>query len=295
MVKDAMNKELTQLINKNSFEQIDSRTLRPQQLQHVVATRWVITQRPTNSGTKDIKCRFCGQGFSQFIHDTDTQTLAATPSSMAMRLLLTIAIIKQFTVFTIDVASAFLNTPIDKEVLVQPPKEYYHKNPHILWKMTKALYTLHTSPKISQEHLSTILQQLGLTRLKSDTCVFANRQSTIHVMLYVDDLLVVGGSTSAPQFLQQFQQHLELKHTSQLTTTTPLEFLGKTVELQHDGTIQLSFAPQYHHKILKTYNMDKCNPSTTPGNRKPLIAAQPLDEEQHSMFSTDYIPSTHNF
>eukprot|EP00971_Amphidinium_carterae_P034812 685334-Amphidinium_carterae.1 len=45
-------------------------------------------------------------GFSQFIHDTDAKTFAATPSSMAMRLelLLTIAIIKKFTVFTTDVA-----------------------------------------------------------------------------------------------------------------------------------------------------------------------------------------------
>eukprot|EP00971_Amphidinium_carterae_P226296 4488677-Amphidinium_carterae.1 len=37
---------------------------------------------------------------------------------MAMRLLLTIAIIKKFTVFTTDVASAFLYTPINEEVLV---------------------------------------------------------------------------------------------------------------------------------------------------------------------------------
>eukprot|EP00971_Amphidinium_carterae_P015091 297888-Amphidinium_carterae.1 len=61
---------------------------------------------------------------------------------MAMRLLLTIAIIKKFTVFTTDVASVFLNTPINEEVLVQPPKEYYHNQPNVLWKMTKALYGL---------------------------------------------------------------------------------------------------------------------------------------------------------
>eukprot|EP00971_Amphidinium_carterae_P185540 3684087-Amphidinium_carterae.1 len=97
-----MNKELSQLLSKKSFEEIDKDRLTPEQLQRVVATRWVITQRPTNSGTKDIKCRFFGKGFSQFIHNTDIQTFAATPSSMAMRLLLTIAIIKQFTVFTTD-------------------------------------------------------------------------------------------------------------------------------------------------------------------------------------------------
>eukprot|EP00971_Amphidinium_carterae_P073338 1450077-Amphidinium_carterae.1 len=45
-----------------------------------------------------------------------------------MRLLLTIAIIKKFTVFTTDVPTAFLNTPINEEVLVEPPKEYCFAN-----------------------------------------------------------------------------------------------------------------------------------------------------------------------
>eukprot|EP00971_Amphidinium_carterae_P166626 3302226-Amphidinium_carterae.3 len=106
-MKDAMNKELSQLLSKQSL----NCTLAPEQRQQVVATKWVITQRPTNNGQKDIKCRFCGKGFSHIIHDTDTQIFAATLSSMTMHLLLTIAIIKQFTVFTTDVASAFLNTP----------------------------------------------------------------------------------------------------------------------------------------------------------------------------------------
>eukprot|EP00971_Amphidinium_carterae_P321130 6383213-Amphidinium_carterae.1 len=72
------------------------------------------------------------------------------------------------------------------------------------------------------------------------------------------------------QFLQQFQQHFELKHTTQLTKSTSLEFLGKTIELQDYGTIQSFFSAEYYNKILK------------PGNKKPPIAAQPLDKEQHS-------------
>eukprot|EP00971_Amphidinium_carterae_P282768 5613787-Amphidinium_carterae.1 len=47
-------------------------------------------------------------------------------------------------------------------------------------------------------------------------------------MAYVDDLLVDGDTMATQQFLQQFQQHLELKHTTQLTISTSLEFLGKT-------------------------------------------------------------------
>eukprot|EP00971_Amphidinium_carterae_P063889 1264813-Amphidinium_carterae.1 len=41
---------------------------------------------------------------------------------------------------------------------------------------------LRTSPKQWQEHLSTILQRMGLKRLKSDACIFANKQSSIYLM-----------------------------------------------------------------------------------------------------------------
>eukprot|EP00971_Amphidinium_carterae_P159615 3164479-Amphidinium_carterae.3 len=51
-----------------------------------------------------------------------------------------------------------------------------------------------------------------------------------------------------------------------------------------NGTINLSFSPQYFNKILKAYNLDKCKPSTVPGNKKPPIAAEPLDK--HSMYRT---------
>eukprot|EP00971_Amphidinium_carterae_P172567 3420607-Amphidinium_carterae.1 len=56
-------------------------------------------------------------------------------------------------------------------------------------------------------------------------------------MAYVDDLLLVGDNVATQQFLQQFQRHLELKHTAQLTRSAPLEFLGKTIELMDTGTI----------------------------------------------------------
>eukprot|EP00971_Amphidinium_carterae_P202120 4010337-Amphidinium_carterae.1 len=46
-----MNKELSQLINKESFVEVDKRSLSEEQLKQVVATRWVITTRPTNNGT----------------------------------------------------------------------------------------------------------------------------------------------------------------------------------------------------------------------------------------------------
>eukprot|EP00971_Amphidinium_carterae_P303270 6025987-Amphidinium_carterae.1 len=87
-------------------------------------------------------------------------------------------------------------------------------------------------------------------------------------------------------FLEQFQVKMELKHVSQLTTDAPLEFLGKSIELQQDGSIHLSFSPQYYGTILKPHNMERCNSTTTPGSKKPPIKGTPLNREQHSQYRT---------
>eukprot|EP00971_Amphidinium_carterae_P000157 3372-Amphidinium_carterae.1 len=44
-------------------------------------------------------------------------------------------------------------------------------------------------------------QKMGFNRLKSDACIFANKQSSLYLMAYVDDLLVVGDAMATQQFL----------------------------------------------------------------------------------------------
>eukprot|EP00971_Amphidinium_carterae_P059450 1175469-Amphidinium_carterae.1 len=118
-----------------------------------------------------------------------------------MRLLLTISTVKGYAVYTTDGASAFLNTPTEEEVFVQPPKEFYHNKPTTLWAMKKALYGLMTSPKQWQERSSTILKEVGFNRLKSDACIFGNAKTNAYLMAYVDDLLVVGKIVNGEAFL----------------------------------------------------------------------------------------------
>eukprot|EP00971_Amphidinium_carterae_P243240 4830316-Amphidinium_carterae.1 len=78
---------------------------------------------------------------------------------------------------------------------------------------------------------------MGFNKLKSDACIFGNVKTNVYLMVYVDDLLVVGNPLTVKPFLEQFKVKMELKHVSQLTSETPLEFLGKSIELQADGSI----------------------------------------------------------
>eukprot|EP00971_Amphidinium_carterae_P261403 5185703-Amphidinium_carterae.3 len=113
-----------------SFTEVDASMLSQEQLSKVVGTRWVITDRPSSNGGREVECRFCGKGFSQYNNDEDVQTFAATSSGMAMGLRLTISTVRGYAFYTTDVAAAVLNTPVEEEVFVQPPMELHHNRPH---------------------------------------------------------------------------------------------------------------------------------------------------------------------
>eukprot|EP00971_Amphidinium_carterae_P349265 6490932-Amphidinium_carterae.1 len=147
-VKKAVNKELAQSIKKSHLK----RSTTPQQLQQVVATK--MGDHTTTNQQKDIMCSNSSSQCPQVVCPVLSSRLQSTMKSWYT--------LPKSTTTTIHT--------------------------HTLWRVTKALYGLRASPKQWQEHLSTILQQLGFTRLKSDACVFANKPSTIYIMASVDDL-----------------------------------------------------------------------------------------------------------
>eukprot|EP00971_Amphidinium_carterae_P330650 6463796-Amphidinium_carterae.1 len=89
----------------------------------------------------------------------------------ALRTQLCLAQIRQHKVYLSDIASAFLNTPVQERTkILQPPPEC-ENNEDVLGLLQKQLYGLRDSPQKFQQHLSTILPQLVLTQLRTDQCV----------------------------------------------------------------------------------------------------------------------------
>eukprot|EP00971_Amphidinium_carterae_P261402 5185703-Amphidinium_carterae.2 len=98
-----------------------------------------------------------------------------------------------------------------------------------------------------------------------------SRPMSTYLMAYEFDLLVVGNPATVKPFLEQFKlragaeamlatrqlRHLWSSWASQLSLS----------KMAQDGTIQLSLSPQYDGKILKPYNIVRCNASTTPGSK----------------------------
>ena len=151
--------------------------------------------------------------------------------------------------------------PEGELVLVKPPPEL-EQNPDVLWRLTKALYGLKTSPKLWQQHLASKLEELGLRKNKADPCIFVGEK--LLVMIYVDDLLIVGEKQEHESFLAKLSAHFPLKHQTKLGAKTPLTFLGKLVEYNaQEHSISLHLPTAYYLKLFKMYGMEHAKPAPT--------------------------------
>ena len=94
----------------------------------IIESRWVIGSRPGS----ELKGRFCAKGFKQVISRDDKY--ASIPQSTTLKCILLMSQIHQWEIAVSDIASAFLNTPVDplkSTVFVHAPRELQYAEPMV--------------------------------------------------------------------------------------------------------------------------------------------------------------------
>ncbi|GJV91639.1 putative ribonuclease H-like domain-containing protein [Tanacetum coccineum] len=187
----------------------------------------------------------------------------------AIRLFLAFASFMGFTVYQIDVKSAFLYGTIGEEVYVhQPPGFVDLAHPNKVYKVIKALYGLHQAPRAWYETLSTFLLENGFRRGTIDKTLFIkkNKSDIMLVHVYVDDIIF--GSTKqsmCTEFEECMHKRFQMSSIGELTF-----FLGLQVKQQPDG-IFIS-QDKYVTDILKKFDFWSIRTATTPiESHKPLV------------------------
>nr|GFC24964.1 putative ribonuclease H-like domain-containing protein [Tanacetum cinerariifolium] len=114
-----------------------------------------------------------------------------------IRLFLAYASFMGFMVYQMDVKSAFLYGTINEEVYVYQPLGFEDPDyPNKVYKVVKALYGLHQTPRAWYDTLANYLLENGFQRGKIDQTLFIKRQKgdILLVQVYVDDIIF--GSTN---------------------------------------------------------------------------------------------------
>ncbi|GJS62921.1 putative ribonuclease H-like domain-containing protein [Tanacetum coccineum] len=186
----------------------------------------------------------------------------------AIRLFLTYASFMDFTVYQMDVKSAFLYGTIEEEVYIsQPPSFVDPEFPDKVYKVEKALYGLHQSPGAWYKTLSTYLLENGFKRGTIDKTLFIKKikNDILLVQVYVDDIIFRSTKKSlSTEFEQLMHKRFQMSSMGE-----PTFFLGLQVEQRKDG-IFLS-QDKYVCDILKKFGFSSVKTTSTPmETHKPL-------------------------
>lgn len=191
---------------------------------------------------------------------TEVFTLVARWDTI--RTIIAIAAIKGWSVFQLDVKSAFLHGELIETVHVDQPQGYKKKGEEEkVYKFRKALYGLRQAPRVWYSKIEAYFQKEGFVKCPSDHTLFiefGEEGMILIVSLYVDNLIFTGNSKDMfEEFKQSMKKEFDMTDLGRMTY-----FLGVEV-IQNDDGIFIGQS-KYARDALERFGMDKSKPVSNP-------------------------------
>jgi hypothetical protein len=237
-----------------------------------------VTREP--DGTFKFKARLVAQGFSEK-HGVDYfETFAPTIATRSLHALLHIAATEGRALRHIDVAGAYLESPIDTVLYMRLPLDLTGGVPVIV-RLLKSIYGLKQSGELWNRRLDSILQGIGYKRSHSDPCVYILKQAggvTLYLCVYVDDILVIGPPGGSTVEMEAFEAAFAAK-VSRIKSGPAIRFVG--IDFSRDLVAKTITLRQqvFIADLLKSEGMAESRPKSNPGSALRNLPAAARDEE----------------
>nr|GEW20145.1 putative ribonuclease H-like domain-containing protein [Tanacetum cinerariifolium] len=171
-----------------------------------IGSKWVFRNKKDERGIViRNKARLVAQRHTQEEGIDYEEVFAPVARIEAIRLFLAYASFMGFTVYQMDVKSAFLYGTIEKEVYVcQPPGFEDPDYPDKVYKVVKALYGLHQAPRAWYETLANYLLENGFQRGKIDQTLFIKKQKGDILLVQKQDGIFISQDKYVAKILRKF-------------------------------------------------------------------------------------------
>jgi hypothetical protein len=264
--KEATNKEHDSLISNGTWKKCK---LPPGR--EPIGCKWVYKVKIDKDGKVErYKARLVAKGYSQKEGIDYTETFAPVLKYKSLRILLSIAAIKDMEVKQMDVETAFLNAEIKEEVYMEQP-EGFDDGKDTVCRLLKTLYGTKQASHEWNNTLNDFIVSLGFIRCKSDTCTYikmSKNSNPIIIAVFVDDIIIMYSKIDEKEWLQykkSFMEAFKMKDLNDaewiLGIRITRDRTARTIKLDHEVQI---------NKSLETFNMNECNPASTPTEAKKL-------------------------
>nr|GFC14193.1 retrovirus-related Pol polyprotein from transposon TNT 1-94 [Tanacetum cinerariifolium] len=144
----------------------------------IIKTKWIFKNKKDESSLViRNKARLVAVGYSQQEGIDYDETFAPVARIEAIRLFMAYAAHKDFTVFQMDVKTAFLNGIVKEEVYVGQPSGFVNKQyPDHVYALDKALYGLKQAHRAWYDVLLQFLIESGFQKGSIDTTLFIKKK-----------------------------------------------------------------------------------------------------------------------
>ena len=230
--------------------------------QNIIGCRWVYKLKHNSDGSiSRYKARLVAKGFYQQAGLDFDETFSPVVKPPTVRIVLSLAAQHQWSLRQLDISNAFLHGFLKEDVyMIQPPGFVDPTHPDHVCKLQKSLYGLKQAPRAWFERFTSHLLTIGFVASTADPSLFVLRtgSTVLYLLLYVDDIILTGNSSSAVTSLIT-----QLAHTFELKDLGPLRFfLGLQIDYNCAGLFV--HQKKYVSDLLLKFNMTNCKPASTP-------------------------------
>ena len=238
-------------------------------------SKLVLTIKRDEHGNIDkYKARLVAKGFRQIAGRDFDEVFAPTAQNVTLRVLLATASSQGLEVDQLDVKTAFLNGELTEEVYIRLPVELGGR----IWRLHKALYGLKQAARAWFAKLRSSMLAHGFTPSINEPCLFlrGDGDERVHIMVHVDDALVVGQRNAVNAAKKSMASMFEVKDMG-----AARHFLGITITRHDDNAFSLS-QPKFVDDMLERFQLTNCKTAVTPmtvGQKLSKDIGKPLPPE----------------
>jgi hypothetical protein len=255
--KNVMDVEFDALVKNRTWHLVP-----PEKGNNVIDYKWVYKiKRKVDCSLDRYKDRLVANDFKQQYGIDYEEIFSLVVKSATIRVILSLAMSRGWTIRQLDVQNAFLHVFLEKDVYMRQPLGYEDKTlPNYICKLDRALYGLKQAPIAWYARLSAKILHLGFMVSKSDNSLFylQNDDVAMFMLVYVDDIIVTSSKPhTVTTLLKKLSDDFALKDLGDLHY-----FLVIEVKKVNDGIVLSQ--EKYANDLLKRVGMMLCKPVSTP-------------------------------
>jgi hypothetical protein len=231
-----------------------------------IGNKWVYKiKRDGNDQVERYHARLVVKGYAQKERIDFHEIFSPVVRLTTIRVVLAMCAIFDLHLEQLDVKTAFLHGELEEEIYMLKPEGFAETDKeNLVCRLNKSLYSLKQAPRYWYKRFDSFIISLGYNRLSSNHCTYYKRFEEndvfIIILLYVDDILVIGPNKDRVQELKaQLAREFDMKDLGPTN-----KILGMQIHRDRSKRKIWLSEKNYLKKILRRFNMQDCKPISTP-------------------------------